>query len=193
MKIQDSNLHYGNQTFTLPELSFPTTVELWRVPEAYRDSGYFVGVVQHGMRELPGCSLRDAELIGSIEYPASEAAVLTAMKAARLQRINAETDNLLKELSAQYPEREVLSWDQQLLEAQNAEAPRPLLQALATARGIDLDELTHRVLAKAQQYALASGTILGVRQRLEDLLDAAQTQADLHLVPGMQEALHGNA
>ena len=145
------------------------------------------------MRELPGCSLRDAELIGSIEYPASEAAVLTAAKAARLQRINAETDNLLKELSAQYPEREVLSWDQQLLEAQNAEAPRPLLQALATARGVELDELSQRVLAKAQQYALASGTILGVRQRLEDLLDAAQTQADLHQVPGMQEALHDNA
>lgn len=193
MKIQGSNLHYGNQTFTLPELSFPTTVELWRVPEAYRDSGYFVGVMQQGMRELPGCSMRDAELIGSIEYPASEAAVLTAAKAARLQRINAETDSMLKELSAQYPEREVLSWDQQLLEAQNAEAPRPLLLALATARGIDLEELVQRVLAKAEQYALVSGTILGVRQHLEDLIDAAQTQEDLHQIPGMAEALHGNA
>lgn len=193
MQIINNTLTHDDFEHRLPELPYATTVELWRVPEAYRDSGYFVGVTQQGLRELPGCSLRDAELIGSIEYPASEAAVLTAAKAARLQRINAETDNLLKELSAQYPEREVLSWDQQLLEAQNAEAPRPLLQALATARGVELDELSQRVLAKAQQYALASGTILGVRQRLEDLLDAAQTQADLHQVPGMQEALHDNA
>jgi hypothetical protein len=53
----------------------------------------------------------------------------------------------------------------------------------------ELEAYTH----KAEQYALVSGTILGVRQHLEDLIDAAQTQEDLHQIPGMAEALHGNA
>lgn len=190
MKIIDSALIYDELQFDLPELPYNTTVELWRVPEDYRDSGYFVGVTQNGMRELPGCSLRDAELIGSLDYPASEAAVLAAAKTARLQRINNETDSLLKELSATYPEREVLSWDQQLIEAQTPDAPRTLLQALASARGIELEELASRVLAKAQHYAVASGTILGVRQRLEDQLTDIDNLEALHLLPTMQEALH---
>lgn len=193
MHITHTTLTHNGLTHELPELPYNTTVELWRVPEDYRDSGYFVGVTQNGMRELPGCSLRDAELIGSLDYPASEAAVLAAAKAARLQRLNNETDQLLARLAADCPEREVLSWDQQLLEAQDDTSPRPLLTAMAAARGIELDDLVQRVLAKAQLYAMASGAILGARQKLEDTLEQADTLDALHQLPSLQEALNGAA
>ena len=54
-------------------------------------------------------------------------------------------------------------------------AATPLLSALAEARGISLPDLVERVLAKASAFAVASGSIIGQRQALEDRLDACTT------------------
>lgn len=59
--------------------------------------------------------------------------------------------------------------------AADATASTPLLSALAQARGIPLSELVERVLAKADAFAVASGSIIGQRQALEDRLDACTT------------------
>ena len=42
-------------------------------------------------------------------------------------------------------------------------------------RGISLPDLVERVLAKADAFAVASGSIIGQRQALEDRLDACTT------------------
>ena len=78
-----------------------------------------------------------------------------------------------------YPDREISTFDKQESEARDwtadNTAPTPLLSALAQARGIPLSDLVGRVLAKADAFAVASGSIIGQRQALEDRLDACTT------------------
>lgn len=95
-------------------------------------------------------------------------------------QVNAKSNSQLKALIAEYPDMEVASWPQQVKEAENLNnAPRPLLEAIATARGIPLDALAMRVLQKSAAYAAASGAIIGERQRLEDLIASAVTIEEL--------------
>ena len=65
------------------------------------------------------------------------------------------------------------------LYAADPTASTPLLSALAEARGISLPDLVERVLAKADAFAVASGSIIGQRQALEDRLDACTTLEDV--------------
>lgn len=187
--INNQTLVFGSYGHALPELPQDAIVRLYRVPVDYRDSGYFVSVQASGQaQDLPACAGGDAKLLATLALPASEAAQLKAAKAERLQVINAEADKMLAQLSADCPEREVLSWDQQLLEAQDEKSERTLLKAMAAARGIELEDLVGRVLMKAELYAVASGAILGARQGLEDALELAETMADLEAVPPLYEA-----
>lgn len=95
-----------------------------------------------------------------------------------LAAVNAACDAKLKELAKAYPDGEVQSWPTQVAEAEamklDATAATPLLSAVAAARGVPLDVLAERVLAKANAYAAGSGAIIGHRQALEDRLDAAE-------------------
>lgn len=104
---------------------------------------------------------------------------LDEAKAAKLSEINAAADRTLATLTATYPNREISTFDKQESEARayaaDPTASTPLLSALAQARGISLPELVERVLAKADAFAVASGSIIGQRQALEDRLDACTT------------------
>ena len=104
---------------------------------------------------------------------------LEEVKAAKLSEINAAADEAIASLTAAYPDREISTFDKQESEARayaaNPTASTPLLSALAQARGVPLDELVRRVLAKADAFAVASGSIIGQRQALEDRLDACTT------------------
>lgn len=104
---------------------------------------------------------------------------LDEAKAAKLSEINAVADRAIATLTATYPDREISTFDKQESEARayaaDATASTPLLSALAQARGIPLSDLVGRVLAKADVFAVASGSIIGQRQALEDRLDACTT------------------
>lgn len=95
-----------------------------------------------------------------------------------LSAINSSCDAALAEVRAKYPESEVLSWTKQEQEARDwladSSTETPLVDALATERGIDKDELVSRIIAKADAYTLAVGTTVGKRQRLEDQILALQ-------------------
>lgn len=110
-------------------------------------------------------------------------AVAHSQKLAEIKRAAAAA---LNTLSAEYPRGEVDSWPQQVKEAEayslDSTSPATLLQAIATARGLDLAELVARVNAKTASYALASGQIIGKRQALEDAIDAATTLAELEAI-----------
>lgn len=112
-------------------------------------------------------------------YPPPVDPPLEEVKAAKLAEINAKCQRMLEFLTPTYPERELMTFDKQESEARaylaDATASTPLLSALAAARGIELADLVQRVIAKADAFAAASGTIIGRRQALEDRLDAAQT------------------
>ena len=100
-------------------------------------------------------------------------------KAAKLSEINAVADRAIASLTVAYPDREISTFDKQESEARayaaDATASTLLLSALAQARGIPLAELVQRVLVKADAFAVASGSIIGQRQALEDRLDACTT------------------
>lgn len=108
---------------------------------------------------------------------------LEQTKAAKLSEINKAADAAIATLTATYPDREISTFDKQEAEARayaaDPTASTPLLSALAQARGVPLDELVRRVLAKADAFAVASGSIIGQRQALEDRLDACTTLEDV--------------
>jgi hypothetical protein len=192
--LTDHTLTLGDYREDLPRLSTPARVHVWSVPTEYRPSGYFVSVQADGQPiELPACSAADAQWLTSLELPVDTAAQQGAARAERLAAANADADRLLTELSATYPDREVISWDQQIREATaytvDATVATPLLSALAAARGVALADLVQKVMAKASSFSAASGRILGARQRLEDQLGAAETIEAIAAVPSLAEVL----
>lgn len=124
---------------------------------------------------------------GAEALPEAElTALLVQAKGTKLAELNAECQRMLESLTPTYPERELTTFDKQESEARaylaEGTASTPLLSALAQARGIELAELVQRVIAKADTFAAASGCIIGQRQALEDLLDAAETVEDVQAI-----------
>lgn len=107
-------------------------------------------------------------------------------KAAKLSEINKAADKIMVALISTYPDREISTFDKQEAEARaymaDPTAPTPLLSALAKARGISMDELVKRVIAKADAFAAASGYIIGQRQALEDQLDTCKTLEEVQSI-----------
>ena len=117
-----------------------------------------------------------------VALPEPPKPTLEEAKATKLTEINSACDAILNAATATYPETEVLTFDQQLMEAQAYTADNtasvPLLTALATARGIELADLVQRVIAKSNAFTRLSGYVIGQRQALEDRLDACETVAE---------------
>lgn len=111
---------------------------------------------------------------------------LDESKAVKLSEINGAADRAIATLTATYPDREISTFDKQESEARayaaDPTASTPLLSALAEARGIPLPDLVERVLAKADAFAVASGSIIGQRQALEDRLDVCTTVEEVQAI-----------
>lgn len=100
-------------------------------------------------------------------------------KALKLAEINEGCENTMSQITATYPQSEMLTFDKQEQEARayvlDNSVSTPLLSALAASRGIELAELVSRVITKADLFAALSGAVIGQRQAMEDLLDLADT------------------
>ena len=112
---------------------------------------------------------------------------LEEAKADKLSEINAACDGILNAAVNTYPETEVLTFDQQTSEAKAYLASgnvsdAPLLSALAAGRGITLDDLVQRVMAKHTAFSALSGYVIGQRQALEDRLDACTTVEEVEAI-----------
>lgn len=187
MKIENAVLVVGSSSEALPLLSTDTVVRAWRVPAEYRENGLFVAVELPGKpSEFPACDPQRVEYLGAIDYPADDAMHLQGAKRRKLAQINKLCDEQLAILASTYPEGEIKSWPQQVKEtealAADAAAPVPLLEAIASARGLTVEELASRVAVKMQIYAAQSGALIGRRQAAEDQIDAAKTLAELETV-----------
>lgn len=104
------------------------------------------------------------------------AAEIDAAIGAKRAEILAESAVRLHALVEGYTAAERETWHQQQAEAAawtaDAQAPAPLLRAIAAARGLDMADLVARVEAKADTFAAAGGAVLGAQQALEDRLEA---------------------
>lgn len=115
------------------------------------------------------------------------APTLEEARAAKLTEINSACDAILNTAVLTYPETEVLTFDQQTSEAKAYQASgnasdAPLLSALAAGRGIRLDDLVQRVMAKHTAFSALSGYVIGQRQALEDRLDASTTVEEIEAI-----------
>ena len=91
--------------------------------------------------------------------------------------LTAEYESRMTIISTGYPPSERESWPVQTAEARalldNPSANTPWIDTAAEARGIDRLVLAQRIVEKDYQYRLISGKLSGIRQRIEDQIDAA--------------------
>lgn len=92
------------------------------------------------------------------------------------QKINAASVEALAAVRNEYPDYEQLSWERQEREA--LEGGGPLIESIATARGLEISELIDRILEKSNLYQQAAGNVIGKRQALEDQIAAALVAED---------------
>ncbi|MDO4775823.1 MAG: hypothetical protein Q4A06_00055 [Cardiobacteriaceae bacterium] len=87
---------------------------------------------------------------------------------------------------AAVPQFERESWATQALEAQawakDNNAPTPILAGIAQSRGVPLDVLRQKALAKSQAFALLTAAVAGQRQAIEDKINAAENMQALDAV-----------
>ena len=101
--------------------------------------------------------------------------------------LTSEYERRMQAIAAGYPPSERESWPVQTSEAYallaDSMVSTPWIDAAASARGLDRLELAQRIVAKDAQYRVFSGTLSGVRQRIEDQIDAAgDDQAALKVI-----------
>lgn len=134
---------------------------------------HFLEKVSDAEKFLPaGCT--------EISDPEADAirAVPTAPTAEKLlAALVAQYENRMHVIAADYPPSERESWPVQTSEARallaDSAAVTPWIDAAAAARGLDRVELATRIAAKDAAYRAISGTLTGVRQRIEDEISAA--------------------
>jgi hypothetical protein len=105
------------------------------------------------------------------------ARTLEQAKTEKLRVVNSECDSIMQSVVNTYPESEILTFNQQVTEAEKYLASGdtvdcPLLTRLAEARGIELADLVARVMTKHDAFSSISGSIIGQRQAYEDRIDA---------------------
>ena len=93
-----------------------------------------------------------------------------------------EYERRMQIIAAGYPPSERESWPVQTSEARaliaDVQVATPWIDAAATARGLDRLELAQRIVAKDDAYRVIHGALTGVRQRIEDAIDAAGDDAE---------------
>lgn len=142
---------------------------------AYSDD-FFDGAVETNKKVVLGCD-------GRLYFDGEEPNPIANMRLQKLSEINALYQQAIATLTPTYPDDERLTFDKQEAEARSWLAdnstPTPFVDALAAGRQMDKAELVSRIVAKADAFALASGSLTGQRQRYEDMLDAAETAEDV--------------
>ena len=123
---------------------------------------------------------------GEYEIKAIPTPTVDELKVDKLSEINSTYDVVTSSLISTYPQTELLTFDKQEKEARayaaDPSVSTPFLSGLAKARGITLDDLVGRVIAKSEAFAAAVATLTGQRQRYEDLLTVAKTAEEIEAI-----------
>ena len=145
-------------------------------------SGEAWGIAEpNGLTRL-GLAVAEAVALGAVDRAVEEPVdtrPLAELKAEKSSLNTANCESVLAPLGVEYGETERATWDQQYAEAQalmaSPSASVPLLDAMATARGMDKAALAQRIIRNRETWVLISGSVVGQRQRIEDAIQAAET------------------
>ena len=127
-------------------------------------------------------------LIAKDDYHPDPRAALAAAKTAKLHAAAEAAQRFIDVVAGLdgVPQFERDSWASQAIEAQawaaDHNAPTPILAGIAKARGMPLDILRERALAKSNAYTALTASVAGQRQALEDQIRAADTLAALDAI-----------
>jgi len=187
MLIENNVLTVDGHTEELPRLATQGVVRVWKVPTEYRKSGYFVSVQTSGRpMEIPACADSEMQFVGEEKLPPDADAVLAEVKKDKLAEVLAASDAAMDAISSHYSKHEKMSWPKQEQEAKSlqadSKAPAPLLQGIATNRGITIEVLQAKVLANVEAFEAAAGFILGTQQKYEDEIAAATTVEEVQRI-----------
>lgn len=112
-----------------------------------------------------------------------QAELFNQKKEALIRKIANKTDRLKDSILVGYPQAEIDSFYRQEKEAltkkANPNAETPMLSSIALSRGVSLDNLVDKVLAKAELFASIMGNVIGQRQKFEDRTLSAETLEQL--------------
>lgn len=92
-------------------------------------------------------------------------------KAYLLNKVNADFETTISNLTSSIPASEISTWAKQESEARaylvDSTASTPFIDAISLARGVDKSYLVDKIIEKADAYTAVVGTLTGVRQKLE--------------------------
>ena len=92
-------------------------------------------------------------------------------KAYLLSKANADFETAISSLTSSVPTSEMSTWTKQEQEARayllDSNAPTPFIDAICLARECDKSYLVGKIIEKANAYAVAVGTLTGIRQKVE--------------------------
>jgi hypothetical protein len=187
MQIENNVLTVDGHTEELPRLATQGVVRVWKVPTEYRKSGYFVSVQTSGRpMEIPACADSEMQFVGEEKLPPDADAVLAEVKKDKLAEVLAAGDAAMDAIFSRYSKHEKLSWPKQEQEVKalqaDSKAPAPLLQGIATNRGITIEVLQAKVLANVEAFEAAMGFILGTQQKYKDKIVAATTVEEVQRI-----------
>ena len=132
-----------------------------------------------GWTETPFEPAEGQRLIDEKDYHPDPRAALAAAKTAKLHAAAEAAQRFIDVVAGLdgVPQFERDSWASQAIEAQawaaDHNAPTPILAGIAKARGVPLDILRERALAKSNAYSALTASVAGQRQALEDRIRAA--------------------
>ena len=120
--------------------------------------------------------------------PAPPEPTLEEMKAVKRAEIWGAGDAILAQVKANFTGAEIESWSKQEEGAKDIQAGKTdteaalFVAAIATQRGIETSTLVTKILGNVATYGALSSTVIGEQQRLDDLIKAASTSADLNAI-----------
>lgn len=182
--VEEQYFDDGRQSI---EAEFPTlkefqaarwTGEKWEIIPDYRGVLVFTKdgeQIWQQIGSLPdGVSLTPPELVN-----------IDGLKSVKLVALNAAAQAFINKHAGidSVPEFEFASWAIQAAEAkawqEDKAAPTPVLDGIATARGMSADTLKAAALRKTLAYEQLAAHVAGQRQALQSKIEAAKTQAAL--------------
>ena len=141
-----------------------------------------------GWTEIPFEPAEGQRLVDENDYHPDPQAALAAAKTAKLHAASSAAQAFIEAVAGLdgVPQFERDSWAQQSLEAQawaaDKQASTPILAGIARARGVPLDELRAKALAKSNAFTALTASVAGQRQAYEDQIHAAENLVALDAI-----------
>ena len=153
----------------------------WQIIPDYRGCVVFAGGQEQVWDKL-------GDLPDGVSLTPPESANIDGLKSVKLVALNAAAQAFINKHAGidSVPEFEFASWSIQASEAKawqlDKTAPTPVLDGIATARGIPADTLKAAALRKTLAYEQLAAHVAGQRQALQSKIEAAKTQAALEKI-----------